>query len=289
MLQHQIKLLDPQTLAPADEFVLIDDLSIHYQREGAGNGDPVLLIHGFGGWTKDWAKTIPVLAQQHEVYALDLPGWGLSDKPADFDYSIEGQARFVIEFMNHFGLDRVKVVGNSMGGGISIFLATEFPERIEKLVLIDSVGYRHFPSQALVRRLVQLPIIERVIHAFLPDFARFRYKTRWLFGDADKVSLADYQRHYLPLQTPGTAAALMTMVQTLYLDSIRDRIEQVQQPTLILWGENDPFMPVEHAPLFHAAIENSQLTIFSDAGHVPQAEVPDQMNPLLLEFLRDSN
>ncbi len=286
MLQQHINMLDPQTLAPSDEFVTINNLSIHYQREGVGNGDPVLLIHGFGGWTKDWAATLPVLAQNHEVFALDLPGWGLSDKPAEFDYSIEGQANFVLAFMDHFNLNQVKLVGNSMGGGISIFLSTEYPKRVEKLVLIDSVGYRHFPTQKLVKRLTRFSMMEKVIHAFLPDFARFRYQTRWLFGDADKVSLADYQYHYLPLQTPGTAAALVTMTKTLYLDSIRNRIELIQQPTLILWGENDPFMPVEHAPLFHAAIKNSEMTIFSDAGHVPQAEVPDQINPLLLEFLK---
>lgn len=279
-------MVDPASVAPAGEFLELNGLSIHYVHAGAGKGAPVVLLHGFGGWTRDWQATLPALGRQHEVIALDLPGWGLSEKPSDLDYSLEAQAHLVLDMLDHFGLDQVDLVGNSMGGGISIYIATQYPQRVRKLVLIDSVGYEGFSLwQRIIHVAAHVPGAARLVQVFLPVFPYFRYQTRWLFGDGDKTSLLAYQEHYLPLLTPGAAGALVRMVKTLHLDSVRQRIPQVRQPTLILWGKRDPFMPVAHAARFAKDIPHARVVVFPEAGHVPQAELPDQVNPLLESFL----
>lgn len=287
MVQLQTTMVDPKSLVPAEEFLQLDGLDLHYLHAGLGKGSPVVLLHGFGGWTRDWRATLPALAEDHEVFALDLPGWGLSAKPPDLNYSLEAQARLVLDFLDHFGLQQVDLVGNSMGGGISIYIATEHPERVRKLVLIDSVGYEGFTVwQRIVHVAAHVPGASQLVQVFLPIFPHFRYQTRWLFGDADKTSLEAYQDHYLPLRTPGAAGALVRMVKTLHLDSVRSRIPGVRQPTLILWGKKDPFMPVGHVELFARDIPHAQIVVFPEASHVPQAEVPEQVNPLLAEFLK---
>lgn len=286
MLQQNINMIDPMTMAPEDEFIQLNDVNLHFLHAGQGKGSPVLLIHGFGGWSRDWTHTIPILAESHEVFALDLPGWGLSEKPADFDYSIEAQAEFVLDFMAHFGLDNVDLIGNSMGGGIAVHLTTQYPNRVRKLILIDSVGYEGYRIwHNMLLLAVQIPGISYVVKPFLPIFPRFRHRTQWLFGGSKKVSLDDYRDHYLPLLTEGSAESLVNMVKTLRLDSVQERIASVNKPTLILWGEKDPFMHVKHAYLFEAAIEGSELVVFPGIGHVPQTEVPQQVNALILEFL----
>lgn len=283
-LQQPVPMIDPKTLAPPQDFVTIDGLSIHVVRQGSGERTPVLLIHGFGGWTADWQRTLPVLARRRAVYALDLPGWGLSDKPANRDYAIEAQAAFVLDFLDHFGLKRVDVVGNSMGGAIAVALAVTYPQRVRKLVLIDSAGYRDFGLRRWAG-LAQLPLTAALVRAALPDYERLRRTLEWLYGDRTRLTPDTVNAHCLPLRTPGMAEALLAMTQTLRLDSVKALIPQITQSTLILWGGKDPLIPVAHARRFQRDIAGSQLHIFPGAGHVPQEEVPAQLNPVLLEFL----
>jgi len=287
IVQLQAPMIDPHALAPPDEFVQIDGLTVHYVQAGGGDGLPVLLVHGFGGWTEDWAKTIPALARDRPVYALDLPGWGLSDKPADFDYALESQADFVLRFMDHFDLEQVDLVGNSMGGGIAVALSTTHPERVRRLVLIDSVGYRSMLLHTWGNRLARLPFAPQMVKAFLPDFGKVRVVMEWLYGDRGRLSAEAVEAHFKPLQTPGMAEALVQIAKTLQFDSIRDAIPKITQPTLVLWGERDPLLPVANARRFHHEIEGSRLVVFPEAGHVPQMELPDRVNPVLQGFLSD--
>lgn len=277
-------MVEPKDLAPPETFLDLEGLSIHFVREGAG--PPVVLVHGFGGWVADWRYLIPALAAEHEVFALDLPGWGLSDKPADFDYSLASQARFVLAFLDRFGLEQVDLVGHSMGGGIAIQLAVTHPERVKRLVLIDSVGYRSLLLHTWGQRLARLPFAETLVQTFLPDVGRVRLVLEWLYGNRDKLSREAVEAHFRPLQTPGMAAALVQMAKTLQLDSVKDLIPRVRQPTLILWGERDRLMPVALARRLHHEIERSRLVILPEAGHVPQEEVAEQVNPLIVAFLR---
>lgn len=285
LIQQQAPMVDPKTLASSEEFIEIAGLSIHFVRQGVGKGKPAVLLHGFGGWSRDWQFTLPALAREREVLAFDLPGWGLSAKPSDYDYSLPSQANFTLAVLDHFGLDRVDFVGNSMGGAIAIQIALDHPERARKLVLIDSAGYREFHLKQWASKVASLPLSAQLVQAFLPNFARVRYVAEWLCGGRAKLTRQAVEAHFVPLKTDGMAAALVAMVKTLRLDSIKDRIAQVPQATLILWGEKDPLMPVADARRFHHDIERSQLVIFPDAGHVPQEEIPEQVNPLLIDFL----
>jgi 4,5:9,10-diseco-3-hydroxy-5,9,17-trioxoandrosta-1(10),2-diene-4-oate hydrolase len=255
-----------------------------------GAGDPpLLLIHGLGGHIHNWQTNIPVLAQSTRVYAVDLVGFGYSDKP-QVDYSIPYFVEFVKNFMGILGIERAVLVGESMGGAISLRIALKYPHLVEKLVLGASAGIGKEISPML--RMMSVPFLgEYITRPSLEGTARLFNE---LFHDKEIIQQDWIEDYYQIAALPGAQWSLLKATRSLCnfwgakpetYRPILDRLETLTVPTLIIWGNEDRILPVAHAHKIAKRLPNATLKIFNDCGHVPNIECAEAFNAAVLEFL----
>ena len=251
----------------------------------AGSGPAVVLVHGFGSSLYTWKDVIPALAASHDVVALDLPGFGESDQPADL--SFEDLPRAVLGLMDRLGIARAALVGNSMGGAAAALVAAESPDRVGALVLIDAAGFDLGPSERprLVRFamspaaavIARLPGKRLVVEASL----------RQVFHDAAHVTPERVAEYLTPALRPGTFPAMQSLGASLAgrAAAVSEALPRIGAPTLVLWGDDDRWIPIAHADRFVAAIPGARKVVVAACGHVPQEEKPEEVARLLLAFL----
>lgn len=255
-----------------------------------GSGDPVLLIHGLGGSWPNWLEQLPVLAATHRAIALDLPGFGASPMPP-LPVTIPGYARTIAGLMDALELPSAAIVGNSMGGEISAELALEAPARVRRLVLVSPAGV----STAHVAR--RLP----TIRAAYPAVGAL---AAWVGANADQIvrrprlraaalSLVaarprEIAAEFAAEQIRGMGKpAFMPALEALIAHSqtLRERLPDIGCPTLVVWGDRDPVVPVRDAEVFATQIPGARKVIWSQTGHVAMFERAAEFNALLQGFL----
>lgn len=253
-----------------------------------GDGPPLLFVHGLSGSWQNWLENIPHFGRRHRVVALDLPGFGASEMPAD-EISIPGYGRVLDAVCERLGIDAAAVVGNSMGGFIASELAIQCPERIERLVLVSAAGVsiedlRRAPALALAR-------LTRAGAGWLATRSEAVVRRPRLRG----WTLGVVARHpnRLPAELcweqlqgsgkPGFVDALDAL--TSY--RIRDRLGDIACPALIVWGADDQLVPAQDADEFERLIPNSRKVVFQDTGHVSMLERPAHFNRVVEEFLAE--
>ncbi len=235
-------------------------------------GPPIVLVHGLGANWQSWLENMPVLAERHRVMALDLPGFGLSEMPTE-QLSITGMARCVLATMDAVGIDTGIVVGNSMGGFVGAEMALVAPERVEKLVLVSAAAL--WSEQLTARPTVVLNKLARSYSSWFYGQWKFAWRHPRLRLPALAAELLS------GTGTPGFADG----VQALYDYRIRDRLSEVEAPTLVVWGTNDPLVPLWHAFEYEELIPHARVVVFRDTGHVPMLERPTRFNAVLDDFL----
>lgn len=269
------------SLANTGHFVLVGEIETYYERYGSG--PPLILIPPGGSHTSTWRFNIGALSRSHEVWTLDLPGSGYSDKPATFPYTRRSYAEFVGDFMTTMGIPKVVVGGWSLGGTVALEFALDFPERTAGLVLIAAGGYPH-------RIAHQTQMTNAILMSFssypaaVKGFFRYIYRDPAPFArDAATVKeICDINR------TPNARDAVYWMQRALHFDyAIPDvsRIKSVAVPTLIVWGRDDRAVEVRTATRFQQDIAGSQLVVIDDAGHAVHEEKPDAVNRAIASFL----
>jgi len=252
-----------------------------------GDGPVLLWIHGLSANWQSWLLNIPQFMGSYRCVALDLPGFGLSDMPAE-DISITGYAATVDAVCDVLGIDVVSVIGNSMGGFVGAELALAFPTRVERLVLVSAAGL----SQENVRREPVLAVgrllATGAAHtaAYQDTLARRpRLRRLALAGVVrypERLSAALTHELFQGAGKPGFLPAL----EALLSYSFRDRLAGIEIPVLIVWGEFDMLVPVGDATEYATLIgANARRVVFNDTGHVPMIERPSRFNALLAEFL----
>ncbi|MBN2224112.1 MAG: alpha/beta fold hydrolase [Deltaproteobacteria bacterium] len=275
-------------LADYGDFVTVDGVTVHLWEEGRGHRDrdvPVILVHGFAATNWCWRHTIPALSGNRWVLSPDLPGFGLSDKPGEFDYSLSGYARFIAALMDEMEIDRAVLVGNSMGGGVAVRAALDYPDRVQKLVLVDSLGYYKREFEAY--RFIGLPVVrDLVMSAAGPRTIGFLLKAR-VYHDPSAVDDETIRRFAAAYQTENGRKAPVWVSRGLGTPPMipREDIRKVTTPTLVIWGEKDRILPVAHAGMFGQDIAGSTAVVVPGVGHVPHEEQPEAVNRLILEFL----
>jgi len=253
-----------------------------------GEGSPLVFVHGLSGAWQNWLEQIPHFARSHRVIALDLPGFGASPMPP-WDISIPNYGRFLRDFLERINVTEAALVGNSMGGFIATEVAISEEERVAKLALVSAAGI----TWARARR-EPAAVVGRVGRAAAPLALRFqlsgfkrpgvRDRTfRGVFHDPSAIRREMLWENIVPaLQSPGYYDALTTLVGY----DIRHRLEEIEEPTLIVWGRNDRVVPVPAALSYKRRIgDNAELEIFDNTGHVPQIERPVRFNRRLERFL----
>jgi pimeloyl-ACP methyl ester carboxylesterase len=267
--------------------------TIEMGEDRSKRGQAVVFVHGLSGCWQNFLEQIPVLAREHRVVALDLPGFGSSPMPVR-EISISGYAHTLDALLGELGIDAAAVLGNSMGGFIAAELAIAFPQRVERLVLVSAAGIStHRPAD----RPNLMPLLvhsERITAAC----------AAWLASKSDTVArrprlreatLGVVVRH--PGQLPAPLAAeqlrgsgkpgFLPALQSIIEYDVRERLPEIACPTLIVWGDRDRLISVRDADVFEELIDDSRKVIFEDTGHMAMLERPAAFNALLGEFLAE--
>jgi pimeloyl-ACP methyl ester carboxylesterase len=276
----------------AEKTILVEGVTVHYLQAGE-SGSPVVLLHGAGADSArlSWEEVILPLAESgHTVYAPDLPGYGATGW-VDASYTVQYNVDFVLRWLNAVGLDQVGLMGLSMGGAISLGLALDHPERVDKLVLVDSYGIQrkvalHFVSWLMVK----IPGIMEYSWSYA---RKSKQNSRWLVSSIfanpkaipdslmDEVYQAALQPHageaFTRQQRDEVSAGGL---KTIYLS----RLPEIQIPTLLIHGRKDIAVPLACAEEAHRLIAGSELRIIDQAGHWPQREQPEAFLQAVLPF-----
>jgi pimeloyl-ACP methyl ester carboxylesterase len=257
----------------------------------AGEGETILLIHGMAGSSNTWREVMPALAAHHQVLAVDLLGHGRSEKPPG-DYSLGAHASVLRDLLDGLGIDKATVVGQSLGGGVAMQFAYQYPERCERLALVSSGGLGREVNVLL--RALSLPGAELVLSAVTPAFVRQRGNavSVWLRDRgirSDRV--AEIWQAYASLADTRSRSAFMRTLRAVVdpggqAVSAKNRLYLTEaMPTLIIWGDADRIIPVEHAWGAHEAMPGSRLEIFEGVGHFPQVEAAERLTEVLADFV----
>lgn len=265
---------------PAEEVeerdVNVGGVAIHYLVAGPAGAPRVVFVHGLGGSLATWSLNLPAFAERFRICALDLVGAGTSGKPA-MDYSVNSLAGFLASFLDTLGADwqRVSLVGHSLGGAIAIAFASRYPERVERLVLVDSVGLGPEISGEVIDLIRAEPTPEG-LRAELTHF----------FAHAELVQQALVDELYQQRLLPGARDALLATTEAAFggnrqrLD-LRETLAALPNEVLVTWGDADNVIPAAHA----GAAPKSRVEIFEACGHCPHIEGADRFNQLVVSFL----
>jgi pimeloyl-ACP methyl ester carboxylesterase len=273
--------LDVADVPKPGNTIRLEGVAIHY--EDKGQGSPIVLIHGLGGSISNFRYNIPVLAEHLRVIALDLKGFGYSERPAASDYSLTAQARLVGELMDRLGISRAAVLGHSMGGAIALRLAATFPEKVDRLIVVGSA-----PPDRMVPRLAAsppLPSLLRLGTALVLHQPRLREKVlRQGFYDPAFLSpemLAEFSQL---ARIRGSTNAIASLLSDAARDEPLD-LSQVSQPVLLLWGRHDRWTNLRLAHWLAGQLPNVRLQVIERARHMVLEERAKEANEAILAFL----
>jgi len=255
-------------------YLTVSGRRIHYYVMGPEAGSPVVLVHGLGGRSEDWRNLAPYLVRTgFRVYMPDLPGYGRSDTPADFSYSVSDEANAVLGVMNSLGLMQVDLGGWSMGGWIAQYLAANHPERIRKLMLFDSAGLFAKPTwNADLFTPVSAMELDRLDALLMPhppavpsfiaeDILRTSRNRAWIIHRA--------------------LASMLTG-----RDATDKRLPELKMPVLIVWGEQDHITPLSQGETIHRMVSQSQMEVVPTCGHLAPVQCADKIGPAVAHFLK---
>jgi pimeloyl-ACP methyl ester carboxylesterase len=254
-----------------------------------GEGKPVILLHGFGAAMWVWEKQVEALSKDHRVYLLDLIGHGFSDRPR-IPYRPETYIQFLKDFMDRAGIERATLVGNSMGGGLAWAMTALFPEKVNKLILInsmppdvlDQVRNDSFRTLVAIKNIPLLP--------YLVIASRNRNSVKWILQECvSNIKLITPEildRQYRISSIKGTTWVLYsTFKNAENAKKLGGYLSTLLQPTLLIWGDRDLIFPTPVAESLQQAIPGSKLQLIEGSGHIPMWEAPDEVNRVILDFL----
>jgi pimeloyl-ACP methyl ester carboxylesterase len=261
--------------APGEKEIAVFGQKIHYIE--AGLGPTVILLHGLGGSSQNWAFTIGPLSQQFHVVVPDQIGFGKSDKPV-INYRVRTYVDFLNEFCKQLKIDRATLVGNSMGGWIAAAYTIAFPDKVERLVLADTTGYAP-PANFDYKSLYGLNPSTR---EGMKQMAMKVFFNK-AFTTDDVIDKVLAQR-----MSAGDGYTINSLIESVGRreDFLDGQLEKIKAPTLIVWGREDGLVALSEGERLNKDIANSKLVVFDRCGHFPQVEKAREFNAALLEFLK---
>lgn len=266
-------------------FCEIGGMKICYVDEGRGDRT-VLLIHGNSAGIHHWELVLGSLSQRYRCVALDLPGWGDSDKPR-IDYTIPFYAKTLVQFLDKIGVDQADVVASSMGGQTAMEVALRFPQRIRRLVLADPGGLWNRSGKIvaiLLSPFLNENIFQKVGRPWQEYFIRHH-----AFCDSSSPACSELVKKQTALlhskEYPAFAYTLTNSLKHLLRHGLKSEIGKIQHPTLIIWGRQDRLIPWTFGWQASWKIPNAQVKVFDLCGHLPMLEIPDRFVTTVVNFL----
>lgn len=275
--------------ADRSRFVEVDRIRVHYQEASRPDAPVILLIHGFCASNFIWSEVLLAVADAgYRVIAPDLIGYGFSEKPPRGEYTIKAQAQTIIRLMDQLGITRAALVGSSYGGAVAATCALDYPERVERLVLVGAVANDAVKSQPLLR-LAASPVVGDLLSPVLIDSRRLmEWRMKKVYAE-ENAHLLDAKRmtaHHRPLRTANAHRAILQTLRRWDAARLERDAHLITQQTLLVWGEADVDVPVRHGERLHAQIPNSRLIVFRRCGHLPQEERPVEFAGLIAGFCK---
>jgi pimeloyl-ACP methyl ester carboxylesterase len=271
----------PAPAAPAGESVFVDGVRWHIVERGQGS--TVILVHGFLSSSFTWHRVLDALANHHHVIAVDLPGFGYSERPARFDYSAPGEAAALLRFLAVRKLEKVTLVGNSMGGAIAMLVAAASPGRVSGVVLVDSAT--PWTRPILLYRILRLPAAGETAMILLRKPAVAWMLKNRLYADPSRVTDKVIEGWYRPLRLAGTARAALGLIRTRA--SGYERLpSMIRCRALVIWGAEDRMVPVPDGVRLARELRDATLVVLPATGHLPQEESPGEFLRAVEPFLR---
>jgi pimeloyl-ACP methyl ester carboxylesterase/ubiquinone/menaquinone biosynthesis C-methylase UbiE len=268
-------------------FIEIENIKIHYQEFGDKNNPTLLLIHGYGTSAYTWHSTAPLLAESgFYVVALDLVGFGLSEKPRWFDYLLESQMQIVLNFMNLLHIKTATFIGSSYGGAIASLIALDEAERVEKLILVSSVCNNEIVKDFFVGILMKPYWGEKLSSVLIGSktFFKLRLLTTFSIKNYKLIDNNYVEAIRTPLNTSDGQYAALATLRNWEAERIEQNASNIKHPTLLVWGENDKIVRPQIGKRLNELIKNSQLSIFKQCGHAPHEEYPENFVKLVKDF-----
>jgi pimeloyl-ACP methyl ester carboxylesterase len=277
--------------AERSRFVEIEGVRVHYQEAGAKSSPPILLIHGFTASNFVWSDVLlPIAESGFRVIAPDLVGFGFSGKPKRGEYTIDAQARMVVRLMDSLGIKTATLVGSSYGGAVTATCALDYSDRVERLVLVDAVINDYAKRRPLLR-FAALPVIGDLVSPLMIGSRRLVHSQMRRGYAPENRHLFDERRmtaHHRPLLAASTQRAALSTLRRWSAERIEDEAHRIKQPSLLIWGEDDPETPVSHGHRLFELIPGSRLIVFHHCGHMPMEEYPREFAEVLIDFCSDA-
>lgn len=263
-----------------EEALAVDGINVCYDVEG--KGDNLLLIHGLGAGRKVWDHLIPQASRLFTVYAMDLPGFGCSDKP-DVTYGVPFYVEFIIKFMDATGIDKTAIAGSSMGGTIAAAFAAKYPDKVTRLLLIAPSGLTPLHSPPLK----SIALADASFWLMSHSRGMLEKMFEDLFYDRSNIPQELVDAMWLQMKDPNYRRAYTR--NSTYLSYVHqefpESLKQITAPVLILWGANDAMVPVADADKFAAMIPGSEVKLFDRCGHMVLQEAKGASTDAILSFL----
>lgn len=271
------------------QYIEIDSNKIHIRK--MGSGFPVLLIHGSFSSLHTWEVWQKQMGNDFTSISVDLPGHGLTGPNPQARYDTDYYSRLLWKLVQKLNYDTIAIAGNSMGGQVAYKMALQKPDKVKKLILLNSSGASFKANTAKFKdentfsvfSLINHPIFSKLMTSITPKFL-FEMSLEQVYYDQSKITEEKIQMYYdLMLHKGNRVATVQRFKQRVHSEF--EKLESVNCPTLILWGEHDNWIPVSHAYRFDSILPNSSLKIYDDAGHVPMEEISFETAKDALEFL----
>ena len=247
----------------------VEGVQYFYREVGENNPDTILMIHGFLGSSYDFIDVMNALKDRYHIIAVDMIGFGLSEKPIDFDYAKQNQAQGLVKFLDTLGIDEVTIMAHSMGGEVSIHLAHDYPDYVNEMILIGSGGYVEESQNGLMPSNIPMFVYDYVVRNYY--IQRTFFLTAYAQDEIDtgRITFHDFDEMYYVNKTiPGNI--LQAFTRDNDSGSTNDKLALVRQPTLLIWGEFDSFIPLATGIKLQQAMSDvAQLVVMEDAGHLP--------------------
>mgnify|MGYP005625719229 FL=1 len=266
--------------AAPSKFMALNELRIHYRDEGTG--DAIVLVHGTGASLHTWNAWAQEMSQTHRVIRLDLPAYGLTGKDPKKRYSSKDYVDLIDAFLKELDVNQFHLAGNSLGGLVSWLYASYHPDKVQKLILIDPSG---FPSKKspMVISLAKTPGINMLIRYVTPK-AFIKKNLKEVYYNPDLISTQILDRYYELTLAPGNRTAFIDRAK-IEREDYTDRLGLITNPTLILWGAEDAWIPLKNAYRFEEKIATSTVVVMKETGHLPMEEKPAKSLAITLDFL----
>lgn len=275
---------------PDSQFVEIDELEIHYKKYGQSERS-MILLHGFGSSTYTWEKVTGKLSDRFTVISYDRPGFGLTERRFDLKYNPytnEYQVELLRKLMDHFGIKKAVLVGNSAGGFVALNFALSYPERVEALVLVDAAVFSKDWANDFIRFVMNIPQVNHVgpdlIGKIITD--SFEKSIAQAYYDPSKITEQDKEAYTRPTKVKGWKKALWEFTKAAKYADLKDQLGKISCHVVVIHGRQDRIIPLKDSEEL-ARILKAALCVIENCGHLPQQECPEEFVECLLKQLEN--